>query len=179
MQPDSVTCSFRDVADADHEWLVALHNDPLVLYNTKNPNPITIEHHMRWWSGIKDNPREMRFVFTVDGERAGFMKVYDIDTHNHSCVLGADLEKSFRGRGLAKPMWTLLLSYCFDMRGLHRVGLSTMTYNLPGVKTYLGMGFRLEGTMKDYQFRDGRYHDALCMHMLKDDWDARKKVLET
>jgi len=45
----SDTFCLRTVTDADHEFLVELHNDDLVLKNLTHPQKITLDDHMRWW----------------------------------------------------------------------------------------------------------------------------------
>lgn len=166
--PDNM--ALRAVGDDDHEWLVELHNDPEVLNNTRDPRPITLEGHLRWWNGIRGARSERRLIFTVDGERVGFTKFYAIDSYNKHCLLGADIHPKFRGRGWAKYMWALMLDMCFGELGLHRAALSTMGYNVVGRRVYEGLGFLPEGIIKHCHFRDGEYHDAICMYMLEDQW---------
>lgn len=167
------TYALRTVNDDDHKWLVELHNDPVVLYNMTHPQPITMAHHLAWWSKISHDHRQLRLIFTIDGERVGFTKFYDIDRANQNCVLGADIHKSFRGRGLAKIMWSLMLDKCFDELGMHRVSLTTAAYNGVAVKTYEGLGFHHEGTLTQSLWRDNKFHDQYCMYMLDMHWKHR------
>jgi RimJ/RimL family protein N-acetyltransferase len=160
----------RDVADADHEWLVRLHNDTDVLRNVTDPTPITMEQHMAWWSSVRDNPRQMRRVFAVDGERVGFTKFYNIDRVNSNCVLGADICREHRGRGMAHGMWSLMLDEVFGPLGLHRASLMTAEYNHVGIHVYKRLGFREEGRLVQSLFRDGVYHDQICMFVLATEW---------
>lgn len=150
----------------DHEWLVELHNDPLVLMNVTNPSPITLESHLLWWSSIKNSSSEVRLLFEVDGTRAGFTKFYSIDRSNKSCVLGADLHSSFRGRRLAEPMWKLMLDKCFNEFLLHRVSLTTAEYNEIGRHLYQKLGFKEEGRLVQSLYRNGKYYDQVCMRLL-------------
>ena len=168
-----MTYVLRPVKDDDHEFFVDLHNDSLVLRNLTHPQPITMEHHLAWWKKIQYDPRQLRLVFTVDGERAGLTKFYDIDFANMNCVLGADLHKDFRGKGLARPMWELMLERCFDAMRLHRVSLTTAAYNSIAQHVYDSLGFRTEGRLVQSLLRDGSYHDQLCMYMLYEHWKAR------
>lgn len=155
----------------DHEWLVELHNDPVVLNNITNPQPITLNSHLNWWSNL-NRDREQRFIFVVDGNNAGFTKFYQIDHANSNCVLGADLHVSFRGKGLAKPMWKLMLQYCFQDLKLHRVSLTTASFNKVAQKVYRDLGFVEEGRKIQSLHRDGQFYDEICMYMLKDMWHA-------
>lgn len=161
-----------DVDDSDHEWLVSLHNDPVVLHNMTDPSPITIESHMRWWRSLNPD-REIRKIFLVNGHRAGFCKFYSIDKQNMCCVLGADLHKDFRGHGLAYMMWELMLDTCFDQLSLHRVSLTTAEYNVIAYKVYKKLGFLDEGKLTESLFRDGVFHDQIMMYMLRNDYSER------
>lgn len=160
----------RGVEPNDHEWLVSLHNDPLVLRNLTDPTPITFESHMKWWDSIKDNAKELRLIFTVNNERVGFTKFYEINFANRNCDLGAELHKDWRGKGLAKPMWKVMLEYCFNVLHLHRVGLTTAEYNDIARKVYANLGFIEEGRFVQSLYRDGKYYDQILMFMTEDMW---------
>jgi len=160
----------RGVFDEDHDWLVDLHNDPEVLRNLTNPESITKAQHMAWWETIRINKKEMRFIFTVDDKRVGFTKFYNIDRVNHNCVLGADIHKQFRGRGYAKNMWAMMLNVSFLSLGMSRVSLTTADFNAVGQRVYRNIGFKEEGRLIKSLYRDGQFHDQICMYMLDEDW---------
>jgi UDP-4-amino-4,6-dideoxy-N-acetyl-beta-L-altrosamine N-acetyltransferase len=162
------TFRIREVRDDDHAWLISLHNDPDVLRNLTHPNPITFDQHIAWWKSIKCNKSQCRFIFTVNDVNVGFVKIYDIDLHNQSCILGADIAKEHRGKGYAKRMWTLMLQYCFDILRLHRVSLTTAEYNLIAQGVYVGLGFREEGRLTRSLLRDGKFYDQILMYMLEE-----------
>jgi RimJ/RimL family protein N-acetyltransferase len=159
--------NLREVEDDDHEWLVELHNDPLVLRNITHPYPITLESHMKWWKSLNQQ-KEMRLIFTVNGERAGFCKFYDIDKENESCILGADIHASHRGKGYANVMWRLMLDVCFSNMALHRASLTVADFNEVGKRVYKKVGFIEEGRLHDSLFRDGKFHDQIMMYKLNE-----------
>lgn len=162
----------RAVNDNDHEFLVDLHNDPVVLYNITNPQPITLSQHLSWWKKVSHDRRQLRLIFEVDNQQAGFCKFYDINHVNQNCVLGADLAIQFRNRGLAKYMWQLMLITAFKGLQLHRVSLTTAEYNTVAQHVYKGLGFKEEGRLIQSLFRDGRYYDQLLMYLLTNDWNS-------
>jgi len=161
----------REVRQEDHEWLVSLHNDPQVLTNMTHPEPITVIQHLEWWERVSKNNAQKRLIFEIGADtRVGFTKFYDIDHVNRNCVLGADIHKDHRGRGYAKDMWTLMLNECFGPMNMHRVGLTTAEYNTIAQRVYWNLGFKGEGRMFQSLYRDGKFHDQICMYMLKNDW---------
>ena len=68
--------ALKNVNITDHQWLVDLHNDPLILHNITNPTPITLEEHMIWWNSLNEKTQK-RFIFTVNNINAGFVKFYN------------------------------------------------------------------------------------------------------
>lgn len=155
----------------DHAWLVELHNDPIVLRNLTNLRPITLRGHLDWWARVSADPTERRLLFEVDGQRVGFTKFYGIDRDNRCCVLGADIHKDHRGKGLAKAMWTMMLDVCFSPAlEMHRVGLTTAEYNHVAQRVYRDLGFMVEGRLTCSLYRDGKYWDQICMYMTEADW---------
>jgi len=165
----------REVTADDHAWLVELHNDPAVLRNITDPKPITLEQHLAWWRSLQGDARQVRLIFTVDAERAGFAKFYNIDRVNSNCVLGADIHRAHRGRGYANAMWTLMLDRVFLDLGLHRASLTTAAYNEIGLRVYRRLGFLEEGHLVESLFRDDKFHDQVCMYILCSDWRTRRR----
>ncbi len=164
----------RKVQEADHEWLVELHNDPEVLKNITNPSPISLDDHLTWWGRVSNDPKQLRLIFEIDGVKTGFTKFYDINLDNKNCILGADIHKDFRGKGLAKYMWALMLERCFLDLGLHRVSLTTAEYNMVGRWVYSNLGFQQEGRLIESLYRSERFYDQVCMYLLKSQWEANK-----
>lgn len=158
------------VKDHDHEWLVDLHNDPMVLHNITNPKSISIEEHMSWWNNLNFN-KDKRFIFKVDGLNAGFVKIYNIDYFNKNCVLGADLHKDFRGKKISFYMWKLLLDFVFfELKDIHRASLTTAEYNKVAIHLYNKLGFKEEGKLFQSLYRNDKFYDQICMYILKENY---------
>lgn len=164
------TMQLRAVTDADHKWLVELHNDPEVLRNLTHPQPITLEQHLAWWESTRIDPKQLRLIFTVDNQPVGFTKFYNIDRVNRNVVLGADIHKDHRGKGYAKNMWAMMLNVSVFSLQMYRMSLTTAEYNAIGQRVYRGLGFKEEGRLVKSLYRDGEFHDQLCMYILADEW---------
>jgi RimJ/RimL family protein N-acetyltransferase len=167
--------SLRNVNDDDHQFLINLHNDPMVLKNMTHSEPVTMESHLSWWKKINQDTRQLRLIFEVNGERAGLAKFYNVDTGNHNCVLGGDISSNFRGMGYAKVMWTLMLQRSFDEFNMYRVSLTTAEYNYVARRVYTKLGFQEEGRLIKSLWRNGSYHDQILMYMLKPTWESMEE----
>ena len=162
--------NLRKIEATDHEFLVELHNDPIVLFNVTNPKKITMEEHLSWFKEVSKKQSELRLIYEVGGQPAGLTKFYAIDSVNKNCVLGADLHASFRGKGLAKDMWNHMLKMCFTELNLYRVSLTTAEYNRIAQNVYEKLGFRREGVFTSSLLRNNMFHDQILMYMLETNW---------
>lgn len=76
------------------------------------------------------------------------------------------------GKGIGKEVTRLLTGYAFKRLNAHRVWLGVSEDNLRAVKCYLDCGYRLEGRLRDELYYDGKYHAALRMSVLEDEWST-------
>ena len=68
-------------------------------------------------------------VVLDSGDLAGDAVLWAIDLHNRSAHVGVALRPAFRGRGLGTDAVRVLCRYGFEIRGLHRLQLETLTDN--------------------------------------------------
>jgi RimJ/RimL family protein N-acetyltransferase len=155
----------------EHEWLLSVHNDPEVLKFLTHPHSVSLTEHMEWFKHISRHENSEAFIAENDGVRFGITKFYQLDHDNGSCGLGANIHKDHRGKGYAKPMWSLMLDRCFNFYKFHRVWLTTAEYNIVGHKIYSSLGFIEEGRQIQSLNRNGRYYDQICMYMLRKMWN--------
>lgn len=77
------------------------------------------------------------------------------------------------GKGIGAEVVNLLTKYAFRKLNAHRVWLGVSADNLRAVKCYLSVGYKIEGTLKDELFYDGKYHDVYRMAMMEnDEWKS-------
>ncbi|WCM29994.1 GNAT family N-acetyltransferase [Sphingomonas sp. QA11] len=75
-----------------------------------------------------------------------------------------------RGRRLSRPMLQLVVQEAFSYQVVHRLELNVFTWNTPAIRTYEGLGFRLEGTRRESTLVDGERWDTAIMAMLRDEF---------
>lgn len=118
-------------------------------------------------------PREDVAFFSVvesrTGELAGEALVYAIDVHNRSGHVGLALRPAFRGKGLAEGVLSLLCRYGFDVRGLNRLQLETLSDNEPMIRAALRAGFTEEGRLRSSRWVAGGFADELVYGVLASD----------
>lgn len=106
----------------------------------------------------------------------GIAYVARIDRHHHHARIGVIIgEREYWGEGYGRESMRLLLSYCFDTLGLHRLSAETFEYNTAWRDLVKGMGFTKEGTARDYLYREDRYWDKENYALLEPEYRALYK----
>lgn len=94
----------------------------------------------------------------------GSVYIRDIDRHHNKAEYGIFIgEDEARGRGVGTSAAKLMLRYCFEELGLHRVYLRAFAENKQAIGSYEKAGFVKEGLLRDDVCIDGVYRDIVWM----------------
>lgn len=124
-----------------------------------------------WNDGIEN------FVFAVryQDRLIGLVNLDGLDWPNSHVEVGIALtDPDARGLGLASEAITLLIRYCFDELGLHRIWARIIEDNSPSLHLFGKLGFQKEGVLRQHVLRRGQYRDMYLFSLLKDEWALRK-----
>lgn len=92
------------------------------------------------------------------GKLIGVAYLADLDTSHRRCMLGVTLgDRSEWGKGYGREVVQTLLQHSFETLGLHRVTSHAFGFNAAWHGLLQSMGFRQEGCLRDYLYRDGQY----------------------
>jgi aminoglycoside 6'-N-acetyltransferase len=129
----------------------------------------------RWWGPAEEGwPLEVeeeltKLVVKVDGDVVGFVQFWeepdpearyaDIDI-----FIGADHQE----RGLGSEAMTVALAHLMEVRGHHRVTLTTSPHNARAIHVYEKLGFRRVGVLRKSQLNaaSGKWEDELLMELV-------------
>lgn len=115
--------------------------------------------------------RDFEIHDAVDEVLIGVAYVARISPHHRHALVGVTIgERDYWGRGYGKESLRLLLHYCFQEMGLHRVSAETFEYNVAWRQVVQSLGFTKEGTARDYLFRDGQYWDKEVYSLLESEY---------
>lgn len=79
-------------------------------------------------------------------------------------------EREYWGRGYGTDAMRLIVQYGFVELNLRRITLGLHSYNERALKSYLKIGFTLEGRVRGEGLRDGVRYDDLYMGLLREEW---------
>jgi len=125
---------------------------------------------------LPDRDDDTVAVFTVaepaNDSPIGDAVLWGIDSHNRLGHLGMSLLPAWRGKGYAGEVVRLLCRYGFEILGLHRLQLETLSDNAAMIHTALSAGFTREGVLRSNAWVDGRFVDEAIFGLLADEWHS-------
>jgi RimJ/RimL family protein N-acetyltransferase len=83
-------------------------------------------------------------------------------------------EAIHRGQGHGTEAMRLLLQFAFGELNLRRVQLTVFSYNAAAIRLYEKLGFRREGTFREFVQRDGQLYDMVLYGLLRREWEASR-----
>jgi RimJ/RimL family protein N-acetyltransferase len=104
------------------------------------------------------------------GELAGEAVMFEIDVHNRNAHIGLTLRPAFRGRHLGTDLVRVLCRYGFEIRGLHRLQVDTLTDNDAMIGAAKRAGFVTEGVLRQVGWVNGTFADVVVLSQLATEW---------
>lgn len=165
----------RAVEEEDCEMLRELANSPE--FESKIVGwsfPISKSDQQRWFESCRNDMHRLRYtIVTREDGPVGMLGLQDIDMKNGTATgLGMRIaKKEIRARGLATDAWMTLMRYCFEELRLNRVNGSALADNAISLHVCQKVGFRIEGTMRQAVYKNGKYQDLVIMGCLRSDYE--------
>lgn len=174
--------------DKEIRLILVIHEHAKLLYNLVRNNVdrlrLTIEITDRikskedaenmissWLRGLAER-RNMVFGIWCHNELVGIVMLFNIDRHINSVELGGFLDSHFEGRGVMWRAKKFLIDFAFNHMGMNRISQFNPSNNERAIRSSIGLGFRQEGIMRDYEILNGKMVDNICFAMLRSDWDT-------
>ena len=153
MQLETARLLLRPVAAADLESLVALDNDPEVMFfiNAGAPTPrAEVEADLHWWLGYPDRYPAYGFYAAIEKATGDFLGWFHLRPGEGAGPdepeLGYRLVRRVWGRGLATEGSRALVDAAFAQLGATRVNAETMAVNIASRRVMEKAGLRFVRT---------------------------------
>ncbi|MGD0604096.1 MAG: GNAT family protein [Streptosporangiaceae bacterium] len=166
--------------------LRALHEADIEILETELLNDVMtrVRSDSRPWRPVAPGSADSPYRNTVDpatvarfaaeelatGELAGEAVMFEIDLHNRNAHIGLALRPAFRGRHLGTDLVRVLCRYGFEIRGLHRLQVDTLTDNHAMIGAANRAGFVAEGVHRQVGWVNGRFADGVVLGQLATEW---------
>lgn len=154
----------------DTDLIVAWRNSDGVRKNFIYQALFTRESHENWMKTMVETGKVVQMIIcdSASDEPLGSVYIRDIDRHHNKAEYGIFIgEPDARGRGVGTAAAKLMLRYCFEEEGLHRVYLRAFSDNIQAIKSYEKAGFVREGLLRDDVCIEGQYRDIVWMAAIR------------
>jgi RimJ/RimL family protein N-acetyltransferase len=85
------------------------------------------------------------------------------------------LAPEYVGKGYGRDAIMTLLDWSFRVLNLRRVALDTLATNERAIRAYRACGFVEEGRLREHDYVDGAYVDAIVMGILRSEWEKAQR----
>jgi RimJ/RimL family protein N-acetyltransferase len=159
-----------ECADKWFEWLNDL--DVALPLGDEAWQAITLENQKRAVESIEGGGNVVFSIVENASEAlVGRCILFGINRVDGRGTVGIFLgDKTSWGKGYGEEAMRLLLDYAFLIQNLHSVNLGVFAFNTRARKSYARIGFKETGRRREIRKIAGRYHDAVLMDILENEY---------
>ena len=131
-----------------------------------------------WRKRLTDfSAEDYLLVAEVDGRvvgNAGLHLASKSPRRRHAGYIGMAVHDNWQGKGVGTALMAALVDIADNWLGYRRLELTVYTDNAAALALYRKFGFEMEGTLRDYSYRNGEYVDAYTMARLRTVADTKE-----
>ena len=131
-----------------------------------------------WLEFHRKKSDEVLFAIASAADDAciGHAGLYSIDMRVGMAEFGILIgPRELRGKGIGRACTLACLEYGFHQLNLNRIYLSVLAENRRARHLYASVGFQEEGTLRQAQFKNGRYLDINMMSILRGEYESSRR----
>ena len=125
-----------------------------------------------WKKRLADLPAgDHSLVAVVDGKVVGNIGLHAIPKSRrraHAATIGMAVHDAYQGKGVGSALMKAALDLADNWLQFTRVELTVYVDNGAAIALYKKFGFEIEGTHKQYAFRNGVFVDSYSMARIRD-----------
>ena len=163
--------AYTDANDMLKYWI----NDPLVQFMYSEP--IYVNHQEvaellnKYISSYeKIDYYRWAIILKETNQCIGQVAFFLVNSENHFGEIEYCIGRTFQKKGLATEATKAVMKFGFENINFHKVQICHKQGNTASEKVIGKCGFKYEGTLRDFFYRDGKYLDRLYYSLLKEEW---------
>lgn len=110
----------------------------------------------------------------TDNNLLGTAALVNINHNRKSVEMGYGIDPNHWGKGYVLLLQNALMKYTFESMGLNRLYGITMVNNERTISSINAAGFKKEGILRDYYFKDNKFIDGFKYSILKREYFEEK-----
>lgn len=162
--------SIRRIEPNDYEAVQRIFTGPRVVYGTLQlPYPSL----NMWQKRLAEPPEGFISLVACVGEnevvgQLGLHTFPNRPRRRHAGQIGMAVRDDWQGKGIGTALLQAAIELADRWLNLRRLELEVYADNVPAIRLYEKFGFRIEGTLVGYAFRDGQFVDTYTMARIRD-----------
>jgi [ribosomal protein S5]-alanine N-acetyltransferase len=164
---------FREVETGDLPWLRELRNDPRNVAGWRDPRSVqTMANQDEWYASLSN----LNQAFVVEHETddgpvrtVGLLRFRLDYPMSIAAMTGTDVMPSMTGQGYGRRILRSGADYVIQELGFHRVTAEALESNTAAIHIIQAAGFKHEGTLRNYIYRNNRWNNWLLFSRLRED----------
>lgn len=153
----------RSILPSDQQEIFKGLSDPDVVkyYGISYRSFEDTRHQMKWYEQLEKEKSGKWFAICLAGsmQLMGTVGIYNINTVHRKCEMGFWLQKQYWGKGYINEAAKAVIRFSFDQLKMHRIEATVETENKASIKTLSKLGFILEGTQRQCEWKNDRWID--------------------
>lgn len=171
----------RSVEFKDLEQLKDWRNIPSFRKNFREFRELNSFNQEIWLKKTNNSPNDFMFVFVnlktskIIGAGGLLYTDWIIRSADFSFYIGWN-ESYIDNKGFAIEATELLLEYGFNVLNLNKIWMELYEFDTAKLDFFLNkFNFKIDGTLRDNCFNDGKYWDSKIISLIKKDYELEKK----
>ena len=116
--------------------------------------------------------QKYNLVIKFQDSIAGIIGFHRINPQDAKAEIGYWIGESFQGQGILSKSMPVFLHHGFEVFGINRVELITLTQHRRSIALAERTGFKKEGVLRESYFMHDQFHDAAIYSSLKSEFLA-------
>lgn len=162
----------RTDEEALQKYVKWMNDAEIAKWIGRNSSVLSFNDEKRWTEKERD---DIMFNIILKGPNTliGNCSIKTINRNN--AELGICIgEPTGRNKGVGTEVIKMLIKFCFEEIGFHRVSLKLNAENIRAHKCYENAGMRDCGVAHDFYYCDGHYVDCISMEILEQEYFAKE-----
>ncbi|WP_435358721.1 GNAT family N-acetyltransferase [Haloarchaeobius sp. DFWS5] len=155
----------------DLEFFRDVMNDPDVRPFFGSVTPLNMAMEEDWFENRVCAGDDVKLLVCVDGEAVGTISLNDLDSHHGHAEVGYFVAPDHQREGYGADALRTATDFAFTQRRLQTVFARVYAFNEASARLLESVGYERCGTLPNWGFVDGEYHDAKLFAATADDWE--------
>lgn len=165
------------VEEENLEQMRKWRNEPGLRRYFREYREISRTMQKKWFEKINNDNNQVNFEIhdASSGKIIGHCGLYYINWVSRTGEFGIYIgDKEYRSGGYGSDTLRTLVKYGFEDLNLNRIWCEVYDNN-SSIEVYKHLGFKMEGTLRQNYYNEGRYWDSHVLGMLKSEYESNKE----